>query len=111
MPYSDITFRQQYDRDRVKAKRKADPATYNRAMREYRAKPLIPDVDESKRENPYDPRHQSPHGTPQKYRRGGCRCEMCRKANTEAQALTRARKQARDEGVELDEEAWWASRT
>lgn len=83
---------------------------YNTYMREYRARPLIEDADESKRENPQDPRHPSPHGTPQRYRRGGCRCVMCKKANTEAQALTRARGKARREGVEFDEEAWWASR-
>lgn len=83
---------------------------YNAYMREYRAKPLIEDVDESKRVQPCDPRHPSPHGTPQRYRRGGCRCAMCRKANTEAQALTRARARAKAMGEELDEEAWWDAR-
>lgn len=83
---------------------------YNEYMRTYRKKPLIQDVDDAKREAPYDPRHPSPHGTPQRYRRGGCRCDACRGANAEAQALTRARRAARLAGVEFDKDTWLEER-
>lgn len=83
---------------------------YNAYMREYRRKPLITDPDESKRKNPHDKRHPSPHGTAQRYRRHGCKCPLCEQARRDDDALQYARRKAKKSGETLDEAAWWEKR-
>lgn len=96
---------------RVQEYREQNREAYNAYMREYRRRPLIEDVDESKRKNPHDRRHPSPHGTAQRYRRYGCKCDLCMQAKRDDDALQYARKRARQKGEVLDEVAWWDKRT
>lgn len=80
----------------------------NAYLREHRRKP--PPGPDTKETNPSDPRVPPGHGSPKRYERLGCRCELCKLAKADKAALSRARVKARREGVELDEEAWWQQR-